>query len=992
MLVRLTEVAARISGFVWEVFTGTMQDTGGVTVLAGIRSAPNNSTTPTGFKRKEIESYVLWRDDIKEKRARTGSPTLLGPAASASHGSSQTPVQLNAVGREMSRSSPLPPMAFGDAGLLKRQLQQMALLQHPTTGCARVQPSISMPSVQPSLSSALSDGIRLPKGSALSLDPIIPASGRSSPPQQQGSGAVKKGADGSNSSQSSSGFLVQQPSSKLWMEAVPMRTGTKAGTSYRVYSNAFMEGRRQNGAQGSGGYVRPGIPSITSPAFRGHSSVPPRLRTSAAAEPAQQLASRMRSVDAALAAGAQQQGTPLDAVRLAHAAADRLLQQRLAEQARQGDGGSPAQMEGRLPSAASCDTLLPGQLLGSQRDRSGSVSHRGLGRAATNRAADAAAAADAATQLDQERQLAALMMIQDCAAVGAASLLSSAGAQGSSNLIYILKSLQEQSRSNPGALLAQLQSAQDSPRQQLALMRMLQDSLQLANQAPHRPPSPDQGPQGSPRAKSSTEAVRKRQIPTYRTSEDLHFRTGSGRGRSAEAAASPAETAPRINHEEALQRLEARAELQTKTTSNGERMSRFASEPVAAAEREPSGGRMRAFLSAGSPRAAAGVPSATESPDGSDADAGRSLVFKDSPASDDRLNRLNAFKQAEHYSAESGRRAGWRVKGGAPPDAAPRAAAGRAGRAPSPPEPKPEHEELDEAAKDAPTKEGIEREAAETLLFLTGMERDDAAADTTASAAAPEPPPAAPAAEDTPAAAAEPGGVSPLQALVQDIMQQQKQRAQVNALASLPKSVARSDARGGGYRTGPLTTDHRAGSPSGGRFISGGPAIRADVEVPPLQPVKRKPGRPPKKRPEEVPMPAAPAALLQPALHKQGIPSGLSVLGFAVPSKRRTGGGVVRNAAPRTHQTPHFGYAAVDNIPRRSSGSSGGDSERGALGARSGNPRGAHGVRPRRVHRPADYDSGGEFSGGSTDARSVDSDSWDTKGAVRRYRRKSRGH
>ncbi len=43
---------------------------------------------------------------------------------------------------------------------------------------------------------------------------------------------------------------------------------------------------------------------------------------------------------------------------------------------------------------------------------------------------------------DQERQLAALMMIQDCAGVGAASLLSSAGAQGSSNLIYILKSLQ----------------------------------------------------------------------------------------------------------------------------------------------------------------------------------------------------------------------------------------------------------------------------------------------------------------------------------------------------------------------------------------------------------------------------------------------------------------------------------------------------------------------------------------------------------------------
>lgn len=86
----------------------------------------------TGLKRKESESYVLWRDDIKEKKARMGSPTVVGPAASASHGSTQTPVQLNAVGREMIRSSPLPPLAFGDPGLLKRQLQQMALLQHPT--------------------------------------------------------------------------------------------------------------------------------------------------------------------------------------------------------------------------------------------------------------------------------------------------------------------------------------------------------------------------------------------------------------------------------------------------------------------------------------------------------------------------------------------------------------------------------------------------------------------------------------------------------------------------------------------------------------------------------------------------------------------------------------------------------------------------------------------------------------------------------------------
>lgn len=87
----------------------------------------------TGFKRKESESYVLWRDDVNEKRARTGSPIVPGPTASTSHGSTQTPVQLNAVGREMTRSSPLPPLAFGDPGLLKRQLQQMALLQPPTS-------------------------------------------------------------------------------------------------------------------------------------------------------------------------------------------------------------------------------------------------------------------------------------------------------------------------------------------------------------------------------------------------------------------------------------------------------------------------------------------------------------------------------------------------------------------------------------------------------------------------------------------------------------------------------------------------------------------------------------------------------------------------------------------------------------------------------------------------------------------------------------------
>lgn len=56
------------------------------------------------------------------------------------------------------------------------------------------------------------------------------------------------------------------------------RSGTKASTAYRVYSNAFMEGRQQNETKGAG-YVRPGIPSITSPAQRGQASLPIHARS-----------------------------------------------------------------------------------------------------------------------------------------------------------------------------------------------------------------------------------------------------------------------------------------------------------------------------------------------------------------------------------------------------------------------------------------------------------------------------------------------------------------------------------------------------------------------------------------------------------------------------------------------------------------------------------------------------------------------------------------
>ena len=48
---------------------------------------------------------------------------------SPSGSSTQTPVQLNALSHDPSRSSPMQHRAFGDPELLKRQRQQMALLQ-----------------------------------------------------------------------------------------------------------------------------------------------------------------------------------------------------------------------------------------------------------------------------------------------------------------------------------------------------------------------------------------------------------------------------------------------------------------------------------------------------------------------------------------------------------------------------------------------------------------------------------------------------------------------------------------------------------------------------------------------------------------------------------------------------------------------------------------------------------------------------------------------
>ncbi|KAK9904774.1 hypothetical protein WJX75_002265 [Coccomyxa subellipsoidea] len=945
-----------------------VQDTGnaGVTMLAGARSAASNFNNYAGLKRKDSEVYPPWRDDSKEKRARIGSPVVCGPLPSPSGGSTQTPLQLNALSHDPSRSSPLQHLAFGDPELLKRQLQQMALLQQHSD--ASVQASVRQPSLPP----GPPDGIQLPKGSALSLDPSFSASGRE---------PTTAKPEGPSHSQNSSGFLVQQPSSKLWMEAVPMRTGTKASTSYRVYSNAFMEGRRPNGVQGNG-HVGPGIPSISSPAQRGRPVLPMRARPSTMSEPAQMLASRQRSLEASPAGPVaahraqqppqQPQGTPMDVVRLAHAAADRVLQRRLSEQSR--TAGGPAEMEGRqevegrMGSAGSCDALPVGQPLGSLRQRSGSFGQAPTGpggHSGSGRDLDAAAVA---SQLDQERQLAALMMIQDCAAAGAASLLSS-GPQGSSNLIYILKSLQA-SRSNPGALLAQLQAAQESPRQQLALMRMLRESLSLPNQAPPRQPSPDQPPpRGSPREGAQLDAIKKRRGPAAKPAIDDQWQQGS-RGdvrQIPKAPTPPAEAGSlRISHEEALQRMEAQAQLRARANAgNAERMSRVGSDS-GAAERQQNGSRKKAFLSEGSPHARALDTSRTDSPGPSEALSGPSLIFNDSATSKDRLKRLNPYNglHAEQYTADSGRRPGCRTKGGVPSNtaetacAAPaRTAVGRpVSRPVSPPRAVPKQEDTPVGPALGPGKEGLEREAAETLLFLTGMEREELAAAPVAAAESPVGRSKVGTVVEASAPADAPE-VSPLQALVQDIMQQQKQRAQVNALASLPKSVARADVRGG----------------YGGSCV---PA-RIEIEPPPAQPVRRKPGRPPKKRPEELAAAAAQAAAQQPVLYRQASAGRLSVLGFAVPSGRRTGG---KSGRP----TAHSGYSAGRSGRHWSSGSSGNLSERDGPGTFAGVP----GPRPRRLHRPADFDSGGEFSGGSSDARSVDSGSWNTKEYAKRARRK----
>ena len=91
--------------------------------------------------------------------------------------------------------------------------------------------------------------------------------------------------------------------------------------------------------------------------------------------------------------------------------------------------------------------------------------------------------------------------------------------------------------------------------------------------------------------------------------------------------------------QEALQRLEAQAQVRAKTNranaGNAKCMSRIGSDS-GAAERQQNGSRTKAFLSEGSPHARALDTSRTDSPGPSEALSGPSLIFNDSATSKDR--------------------------------------------------------------------------------------------------------------------------------------------------------------------------------------------------------------------------------------------------------------------------------------------------------------------------------------------------------------------
>ncbi|CAL8462230.1 g1761 [Coccomyxa elongata] len=772
-------------------------------------------------------------------------------------------------------------------------------------------------------------------------------------------------------------FLVQQPSSKLWMEAVPMRVGTKATTTYRVYSNAFMEGRQQQQQQQEGrlgrNTPRLGIPSIqsTSSALR----QPSWSRSGAPAPSKLDSAPRRGQLDAAgprgLPTAPPQRQASFDLKQSGHTVAERMLQRGYVVRPRREDVATESQ--GHAASAASTGEL----------HRQASTSTAAIRRHDSGSPAMEAAPQQqqpAATQLDQERQLAALLSMQD---LSGASLLSSAEAQGSSNLIYILKTLQDHGGMNPQRLLQQLQAAmKESPMQQVLLMHMLQESLS----------DPDHG-QGS---KRQATAIKGR--PRYDPVQD-RYRDSDGDA----APARPVE--PPFQQQRPLQKRISHEEMEAslrRVGSESEQLNaaRNMAKPGSVSRLGRDMGPEPARVSKGPPlqgpsmehRAALPGTAKPQQP----APTMPRLVFRDTASPDEQHKRVNPFEglRTQQYKAAIGRDAGavqTAAPASEPPAAAPEAAR-RSEQPAAPPAVVEEHaveEPTQEPRAPVPPKEGPEslRQAAKMLLCLNSTEpvaRKDGHledGDSTLVAAAGRDPRLV---EDDAANAgnAAAATVSPLQALVQDIMQQQKQRAQESAMAKLPTGVSRIDRRS-------VDRPAAVGSDEEERLAPGLGRKRA----PRMMGLNREVGAAPAGAGE-----AGGSGLVR---HTSG--SRLSVLGFSVPSAPRTGHIGQKGALLPPPELPihprHSGYGATEGGRRRGSGSmgesSGARSEPGThiSGASLISPaerRISHSLSGRRVTRPVLHESSGDFTEESSENedRSNDSDSWDTTKEPRHRRRR----
>ncbi|EIE24212.1 hypothetical protein COCSUDRAFT_41487 [Coccomyxa subellipsoidea C-169] len=770
-------------------------------------------------------------------------------------------------------------------------------------------------------------------------------------------------------------FLVQQPSSKLWMEAVPMRVGTKATTTYRVYSNAFMEGRQQDSRLGRGN-GRSGIPSIQSTSVTLRQ--PAWSRSGAlvsSGAPARQDGARRGAPEAAgprvgPPAPPQRQAS-FDLKQTGHAVAERMLQRGYVVRPRREDLASESQeLAVSAASTGEVHRQASASIAASRRRDSGSPAETATKQAAT-------------AKMDQERQLAALLSLPDL------SNASLAEAQGSSNLIYILKTLQDHGGMNPQRLLQQLQAAmKESPMQQALLMHMLQESLA----SPSQPQAPTR--QESEYRERDRDRHRREPVPDRHREPDRPAVSP----RNADLAASQQRpAAKRISHEEmeaSMRRMGSEPEQMRVPSRAGPRsgnVSRLgrdhAPEPDRHSRGPPPQGQLAEDRARVATTARQDQPSTTLP----------RLVFKDTTAPSDKQQRMNPFEglRMQQYKAAAAKEENATARPTRPAAAhaadAPTAvreakcepaqpAAGPAsqptGDAGDAQPPRPREDNLRQAA--AATLALLE--AAKMLLCLNSTEpvargdqapaQEGASPPPAAAAASKEEPQAA--AEDAPTEAGNASIVSPLQALVQDIMQQQKQRAQESALAKLPLGVSRMERRGGD-RTAAAMSDEEAFSPPappGGRKRA--PRMMGLNSI-------RDPG----------PAPVMEEAVGSGLLRE---PSGrtLNVLGFVVPSAPRTGHIARGDGAPAFVELPppsrHPG--ASGSVGE----SSGGRSEPGgpsALSGASAERRISHSLSGRRVTRPVLHDSSVEFSEESSEEQhTTDSESWDTSKEPRHRRRR----